>query len=195
MTPPKLSFGIGERVAMRVKFADIVAGRYSQEVRLRGDVAGERRTIYLGPTSEAITSLHAAGAIASLEVPALPPGAEAVEFSLAHNELVLERVAVPGTRRSRLLVTTNGNGTAPPAVEPPRAATVTPGPAAPPSALASDTVEAKRAAIVASFRTALVATADELLPIFEQHHVHVDGDVLYRCAFTLFAAWRDRSCA
>jgi len=40
-----------------------------------------------------------------------------------------------------------------------------------------------------------LATADELLPIFEQHHVHVDGDVLYRCAFTLFATWRDRGCA
>ena len=195
MTAAKLAFGIGERVAMRVKFADIVKGKFSQEVRLRGDVGGERRTIYLGPTSEAITSLHAGGALATLDVPALPPGVEAVEFPLAHKELVLERVAVPGTRRSRLVVTTNGNGGAAHAAEQPRGATVTPGPAAPPSAPTSDTAETQRAAIVASFRAALAATADELLPIFEQHHVHVDGDVLYRCAFTLFAAWRDRGCA
>src|SRR6185437_14598862 len=158
MTPAKLAFGIGERVAMRVKFADIVKGKFSQEVRLRGDVGGERRTIYLGPTSEAITSLHAGGALATLDIPALPPGVEAVEFPLAHKELVLERVAVPGTRRSRLVVTTNGNGSAAHAAEPPRSTTVTPGSAAPPLAPVSDTVEAKRAALVDRFAEALTLT-------------------------------------
>jgi len=195
MTPAKLAFGIGERVAMRVKFADIVKGKFSQEVRLRGDVGGERRTIYLGPTSEAITSLHAGGALATLDIPALPPGVEAVEFPLAHKELVLERVAVPGTRRSRLVVTTNGNGGAAHAAEPPRGTTVTPGPAAPPLAPVSDIIEAKRAALVDRFAEALTVTFRQLAPIFTTHGQTVDADIVYRVAFALWKSWVDAGLA
>ena len=195
MTAAKLAFGIGERVAMRVKFADIVKGKFSQEVRLRGDVGGERRTIYLGPTSEAITSLHAGGALATLDVPALPPGVEAVEFPLAHKELVLERVAVPGTRRSRLVVTTNGSGGAAHAPEPPRGTTVTPGPAAPPLAPVSDIIEAKRAALVDRFAEALTVTFRQLAPIFTTHGQTVDADIVYRVAFALWKSWVDAGLA
>ena len=183
MTPAKLPFGIGERVAMRVKFADIVAGRYSQEVRLRGDVAGERRTIYLGPTSEAITSLHAGGAIATLEVPTLPPGAEAVEFPLAQRDLVLERVAVPGTRRSRLVVQLAGEAK-------PNGEHVT---MAPPAA--TDAVSTKRAATLESFAAAIDVTFGRLLPIFAAHNQPVDADVAFRVAFSLWRAWIDAGVA
>src|SRR6185312_16665330 len=175
MTAAKLAFGIGERVAMHALYCDIVPGKFCEEVRLRGTVGGERRTIYLGPTAEAVTALHGAGVLRSLDVPTLAANAPGAELTLSARDLVLERVAVPGTRRSRLVVTTNGNGGAAHAPEPPRGTTVTPGPAAPPSVPASDTAETQRAAIVASFRAALAATADELLPIFTTHGQTVDA--------------------
>lgn len=190
MTAAKLAFGIGERVAMRVKFADIVRGRFSEEVRLRGDVAGERRTVYCGPVTEAITSLHAGGALASLEVPALPPGAEAVEFSLAQRDLVLERVAVPGTRRSKLIVQLDGATLKPISAGAPVPAAV---PAATPPAV--DACAAKRAAIVAAFGDAIDVAIAEYVPRLTAQHIAVTDDLVYRAAFTLFAAWRDAGCA
>jgi len=108
---------------------------------------------------------------------------------------VLERVAVPGTRRSRLVVTTNGSGGAAHAPEPPRGTTVTPGPAAPPLAPASDTVEAKRAALVDRFAEALTLTFRQLAPIFTTHGQTVDADIVYRVAFALWKSWVDAGLA
>ena len=51
--------------------------------------------------------------------------------------------------------------------------------------------EQRRAAVVESFRDALMATVDELVPVLEQRHIPVDGGVAYKMAFTLFNAWRD----
>ena len=49
----------------------------------------------------------------------------------------------------------------------------------------------QRAAVVQSFRAALTATVEELVPVLEQRNIAVTGDVVYKCAFTLFTAWRD----
>lgn len=190
MTPAKLPFGIGERVAIHALYCDIVPGKFCEEVRLRGTIAGgERRTIYLGPTAEALSALHSGGALASLDnLPSLAPGAPGAEIQLAQRDLVLERVAVPNTRRSRLVVQL---------AEAPRpngahAATTS---AEPAGASSSDPCAAKRAAIVTAFGTALDTVIAEYAPRFVAQHITLSDDVIYRCAFTLFAAWRDAGCA
>jgi hypothetical protein len=189
MTAAKLPFGIGERVTMHAVACDIVPGRFCDEVRLRGTVAGERRTIYLGPTAEAVTALHAGGALGTLDVPALVPGAPQSEITLAKRDLVLERLAVPGTRRSRLAVRLADTPlpSRPAPSEAPSTAEV-------PTA-AADSVAAKRASCTAAFAAALEATFADLVPAFAARSVVVDGDVAFRCAVTLWKAWSDADCA
>ena len=50
---------------------------------------------------------------------------------------------------------------------------------------------ARCAAVVESFRAALTVTVEELVPVLERRNIAVTGDVVYKCAFTLFTAWRD----
>ena len=102
----------------------------------------------------------------------------------------------PGRRqRARLVVTHNGAPAAAVAATPANGAAVTPGPAAPPVVPASETLEAKRAAIVATFGAALDAVIAEYAPRFAAQRIALTDDVAYRCAYTLFAAWRDAGCA
>ena len=199
---------INEPVHAHVRFADLVPGDFGASVKLKADIDGTTEHVYLpGAAADVVTQLHDCGVVR--EIPATFPaaGEKPVALALAAHDVVLELVKDAPRARARLVVTVAApEAPAPP--PPPRSPASAPAvrsapakpstnpPAAsePANAKPDDTrarCEQRRAAVVESFRDALMATVDELVPVLEQRHIPVDGGVAYKMAFTLFNAWRD----
>src|SRR6185312_6101736 len=118
-------------------------------VKLKAIIAAAEEHIYLpGSASDVLTALLAAGVIAEPPATFPDPGdTRGVALRLTARDVVLTLEKPTPKATARLAVAKNGVAAPAPAAEPPRGVTVTPGPAALPAAPASDTIEAKRAAV------------------------------------------------
>ena len=196
MTSAKVKLALGQPQHARLKYLDIVSGSFGMQLRAKGNFEGVDAVAYLpGDVEDGLATLKAADVVHDIPLARPDDLHPAVEVRLVVHDVVLEAVKPDPKAATRLRVAKNGAHPPAVAATPANGADAAPGPAASPVAPAGEPLEAKRAAIVATFAAALEASANALLPIFEQHHVHVDGDVLYRCAFSIWKSWRDDGAA
>src|SRR6185437_1630317 len=199
---------VNEPVRAHLRFADLVLGDFGASVKLKADIDGTTEHVYLpGAAADVVTQLHDCGVVR--EIPATFPaaGEKPVALALAAHDVVLELVKDAPRARARLVVTVAApeapapvsvprSGASAPVVRtaPANAPRSTPAASEPANAKPDDARargEKRRAAVVESFRAALTATVEEFVPVLEQRNIAVTGDVVYKCAFTLFTAWRE----
>lgn len=153
-------------VHAQLKFADVVGSQYGPQVKVKAIIAGAEEHVYLpGAATDAVSALLAAGVIAAPPdtFPA-PSDTHGIALRLAYRDVVLTLDKPSPRAPARLLVAKNGAAAATVAATPTNGVTVAPGPATSSVAPASESVEAKRAAITAAYRDAIAATFAELVP-------------------------------
>src|SRR5574340_1390457 len=174
---------VNDPVHATIRFADLVGGDYGLSVRLKARIAGQDEYVYLpGTAPDVLTTLHAAGVIATVpEALPAPDDRKGISLALGVRDVVLTLDKPDPKAHGRLVVAANGH---PKAAASPAASTPASGahsaPAGHPEPSAP-TLDAGRAALVASFRAAVEATVREIGPAFTNAGIVLDGDVTYRC--------------
>lgn len=196
MTSAKVKLALGQPQHARLKYLDIVSGSFGIQLRAKGAFEGVDAVAYLpGDVEDGLSALKAAGVVRDIPLARPDDLHPAVEVRLLVHDVVLEAEKPDPKAATRLKVAKNGAPAVAAAAMPANGAAVTPGAAALPVVSASESLEAKRAAIVATFGAAIDAVIAEYAPRFAAQRIALSDDVIYRCAFTLFAAWRDAGCA
>ena len=192
MTSAKVKLALGQPQHARLKYLDIVSGSFGMQLRAKGDFQGVDAICYLpGDLEDGLAALKAAGVVRDVPLARPDDLHPAVEVRLVARNVVLAVEKAGPKAAARLVVTRNGVAAPTPAAVPTNGATDTPGGAAAAVVPAGESLEAKRAAIVATFGAALDAVIAEYAPRFAAQRIALSDDVVYRAAYTLFAAWRD----